>query len=170
MTALITQARTGPPPVPAVTTREDPMGTTNTWRNRNDGRTTTTRDGTQRDRIFRRHGDWILEEPAPVTPPVTVEVSGESSVVTGFVTSNLVVYDDTEPDDSGDGSPASDDSDGIEAEPEPAGTDPGDGGGDMLRHTGAGWYEIVIGGEVRDRVRGKEAAEARAAELLGGEA
>jgi len=36
--------------------------------------------------------------------------------------------------------------------------------------TGGGWYEIVADGEVLDRVRGKEAADTRAAELAGGAA
>jgi hypothetical protein len=30
---------------------------------------------------------------------------------------------------------------------------------------GGGWYDVVVDGEPMDRVRGKEAAEARAAEL-----
>lgn len=42
-----------------------------------------------------------------------------------------------------------------------------DAGGVELHHTGAGWYDIVdADGETIDRVRGREAAEARAAELV----
>ena len=34
-----------------------------------------------------------------------------------------------------------------------------------IEHTGGGWYEIRRGGDVLEKVRGQEAAEARAAEV-----
>jgi 7-cyano-7-deazaguanine synthase in queuosine biosynthesis len=36
-----------------------------------------------------------------------------------------------------------------------------------VEHVGAGWYEVVVNGETVDKVRGKPAAEARFAELVG---
>lgn len=33
--------------------------------------------------------------------------------------------------------------------------------------SGGGWYEVVVGGEVRDKVRGEAAAKARVEELAG---
>ena len=208
MTALIAEARSTPPSARAVTPREDhSMGTTNTWHNRNDGRTTTTRDGTQRDRIFRRHPDWVLEEPAPPpTPAINIEVTGSDAALVGVVKDAIkasgggdpvdgptddeaadepepVANDESTADDDGeagsDDTPPPAEMDTATASPETTPTageaanppeEPAPGvsdDGPELRHTGAGWYEIVIDGETRDRVRGKEAAEDRAAELLG---
>jgi hypothetical protein len=36
---------------------------------------------------------------------------------------------------------------------------------DGIEHTGAGWYQVRIGGEVVDKVRGQEEAQARYEEL-----
>lgn len=46
----------------------------------------------------------------------------------------------------------------------PAPKPPQDG---TIRPSGGGWYEVVIGGEVRDKVRGEAAAKARVEELAG---
>jgi hypothetical protein len=36
---------------------------------------------------------------------------------------------------------------------------------DGIEHTGAGWYQVRVGGEVVDKVRGEEKAQARYEEL-----
>ena len=68
MTTLIAEASSATPLVPADVGREEHRMATNTWRNRNDGRTTTTIDGTQQDRLIRHHADWTLVKPAVLEP------------------------------------------------------------------------------------------------------
>jgi len=68
--ALIAEAGAVTPSEPATTSEDHRMGM-NTWRNRNDGRTTTTIDGTQQDRLIGRHADWEPVEPA--SPPIVAD-------------------------------------------------------------------------------------------------
>lgn len=59
----------------------------------------------------------------------------------------------------------------VDPDPEPDTGDAPDETGHVdhtgIDHVGAGWYEVVVNGETVEKVRGKQAAEARFAELVG---
>lgn len=81
---------------------------------------------------------------APYIPPVDISV-GDSGLATGDQVS--VAPTDEPPGDE-------------QAEDMPADMPPVE-----IISAGGGWYELVAGGEVLDRTRGKDAAGARATEL-----
>jgi hypothetical protein len=70
------------------------------------------------------------------------------------------------------GTPAADDDNPDEPDPDDDGDPDEDPDAELavqVRNVGSGWYEIVAGGEVIDKIRGKDAATA-AAEAVAAEA
>lgn len=94
-----------------------------------------------------------VEEPSTATPAAAEQVQEPST--------------STEPQGEGDGHSDGNDTHGDGSEPQGDGdaTEPASVDADGINATGGGWYEITAAGEVVDKVRGEEAAQARLDEL-----